>query len=330
MDIRQLIGDFAANTKFSDVHIHANKPLALRVQGNIETFGSAIPLASIDAFLQEHLDAKQLNDLATHRDVDLALNIASSRYRLNVFHAMNQPALSLRKIESSIPKMHELNLPPAVQDMLDANSGLILVTGSTGSGKSTSLSAMIDYLNETRDGHILTIEDPVEYIHENKKCIVSQREVGRDAASFRSALRAALREDPDIILIGEMRDQETIELALTAAETGHLVFGTLHTGSAPDCINRIIDAMPEGKESQIRGQLSQTLLMVMTQRLFRRQDGEGRVAAFELMVCNSAVRNLIRESKTHQIHSVMQTGSSSGMICMDKSIENLRASGCIL
>lgn len=329
MDITQLIGTLASEHNFSDVHMHSDKPVALRVQGEICDVGTVVSSASIEAFLAENLDSKQAEVLSVERDVDIALNIDNCRYRLNVFYAMNQVALSFRKIESSIPKLHELNLPPAVQDMLDSNSGLILVTGSTGSGKSTSLSSMIDYLNETRNGHILTIEDPVEYVHKNKKCIVSQREVGRDTSTFKKALRAALREDPDFILIGEMRDQETIELALTAAETGHLVFGTLHTSSAPDSINRIIDAMPEGKENQIRGQLSQTLLMVLTQRLFRREDGAGRVAAFELMVCNSAVRNLIRESKTHQIHSVMQTGSTSGMVCMEKSIEDLRASGVV-
>ena len=330
MDLTLLIATLASEHNFSDVHIHSNKPVALRIQGEISQVGPVVSSEVIEEFLQTNLDSKQREKLSAERDVDIALNIDSCRYRLNVFFAMNEVSLSFRKIEGSIPKLHELNLPPVVQDMLDANSGLILVTGSTGSGKSTSLSSMIDYLNETRNGHILTIEDPVEYMHENKKCIVSQREVGRDAATFKSALRAALREDPDFILIGEMRDQETIELALTAAETGHLVFGTLHTSSSPDAINRIIDAMPEGKENQIRGQLSQTLLMVMTQRLFRRQDGAGRVAAFELMVCNSAVRNLIRESKTHQIHSVMQTGSTSGMVCMEQSIENLRGLGAVL
>jgi len=206
---------------------------------------------------------------------------------------------------------------------------LVLVTGPTGSGKSTSLAAIINTINDTKQGHILTIEDPIEYIHHAKSCSISQREMGRDAESFASALRASLREDPDVILVGEMRDLETIQLALTAAETGHLVFATLHTSGAPNTINRIIDVFPAEQQSQVRAQLSQSLQMVVTQKLFKKSDEEGRVAAFEVMVCNHAVRNLIREGKIFQIETVMQTARAEGMVTMDKAIEELVSTGKI-
>ena len=203
------------------------------------------------------------------------------------------------------------------------------MTGPTGSGKSTSLAALIDLVNQSQKGHILTIEDPIEFIHSNGECIVTQREIGRDTVSFSHALRASLREDPDVILVGEMRDRETIQLALTAAETGHLVFATLHTSGAPNTINRIIDVFPSEQQQQVRGQLAQSLLLAMTQRLFKRADGTGRVAAFEIMVANPAVRNLIRENKVFQILSVMQTQRGEGMQTMDASIEHLLSTGQI-
>jgi twitching motility protein PilT len=214
-----------------------------------------------------------------------------------------------------------------MQEMTDKPNGLILVTGPTGSGKSTSLAALIGEINATSKGHIITVEDPIEYIHHSKACNVSQREIGRDAQSFSSALRASLREDPDVILVGEMRDRETIQLALTAAETGHLVFATLHTSGAPNTINRIIDVFPAEQQGQVRAQLSQSLQMVATQRLFKTADGQGRVAAFEIMVCNHAIRNLIRENKIFQIESIMQTARGEGMMTMSHAIEQLVDAG---
>jgi twitching motility protein PilT len=225
--------------------------------------------------------------------------------------------------------MEQLNLPPILYDLVDAHKGLVLVTGPTGSGKSTTLAAIINQINETRQANIITIEDPVEFIHEDKKSIVSQREVGKQTASFSSALKGALREDPDVILVGELRDIETIGMALTAAETGHLVFGTLHTSGAPNTITRIIDVFPAAQQAQVQAQLAESLKMVVTQKLFKTKDGKGRAGAFEVMVCNSPVKNLIREKKIHQIASVMQTGQRDGMITMEKSIEQLVSGGTI-
>jgi Tfp pilus assembly protein, pilus retraction ATPa se PilT len=225
--------------------------------------------------------------------------------------------------------MEELALPEVVEQISQAENGLILVTGPTGSGKSATLAAMINQINHQRHANIITIEDPIEYIHTNHNCIVSQRELGRDTVSFARALRASLREDPDIILVGEMRDHETIQLALTAAETGHLVFGTLHTSGAPNTINRIIDVFPSAQQGQIRAQLSQSIRMIITQRLHKRSDGSGRVASFEIMTANSAVQNLIREQKIHQLYSVMQTSRNEGMITMEYSIQELVSRGVI-
>jgi twitching motility protein PilT len=223
--------------------------------------------------------------------------------------------------------MRELTIPFVMQDIVEKPNGLVLITGPTGSGKSTSLASIIDSINDTKKGHILTIEDPIEYIHHAKSCSISQREVGRDAHSFASALRASLREDPDVILVGELRDLETIQLAITAAETGHLVFATLHTAGAPNTINRIIDVFPAAQQAQVRAQLSQSLHMVVTQQLIKTADGQGRVAAFEVMVCNHAIRNLIREGKIFQIGSVMQTARGEGMVTMKHAIEQLILSG---
>jgi twitching motility protein PilT len=283
--------------------------------------------------LKEFADKALTEDQKTHleeiRDVDLAIEVGDYRFRVNFFYTSGGLSAVLRKIETKIPTMEALNLPFIMQEMAEKPNGLILVTGPTGSGKSTSLAALIGEINATRKGHILTVEDPIEYIHHSKECVVSQREVGRDAHSFASALRASLREDPDVILVGEMRDRETIQLALTAAETGHLVFGTLHTSGAPNTVNRIIDVFPAGQQGQVRSQLSQSLHMVITQRLFRRIDKDGRIAAFEVMICNAAIRNLIREGKIHQITNAMQTGRSEGMVTMDKAIEELVNTGKI-
>ena len=324
----EIIERYANEYKFSDIHLKEDQPLILRINGDMTKPSDDIISAQM---LKEFADKALTEDQKTHleeiRDVDLAIEAGAYRFRVNFFYTSDGLSAVLRKIETEIPTMESLKLPFIMQEMAEKPNGLILVTGPTGSGKSTSLAAIIGEINATRKGHILTVEDPIEYIHHSKECTVSQREVGRDAHSFASALRASLREDPDVILVGEMRDRETIQLALTAAETGHLVFGTLHTSGAPNTINRIIDVFPAEQQGQVRAQLSQSLQMVVTQRLFKTTDGEGRVAAFEVMVCNHAVRNLIREGKIFQIESIMQTARGEGMVTMDHAIEQLVANG---
>jgi len=324
----EIIERYANEYKFSDIHLKEDQPLILRINGDMTKPSDDIISAQM---LKEFADKALTEDQKTHleeiRDVDLAIEAGAYRFRVNFFYTSDGLSAVLRKIETEIPTMEALKLPFIMQEMAEKPNGLILVTGPTGSGKSTSLAAIIGEINATRKGHILTVEDPIEYIHHSKVCTVSQREVGRDAHSFASALRASLREDPDVILVGEMRDRETIQLALTAAETGHLVFGTLHTSGAPNTINRIIDVFPAEQQGQVRAQLSQSLQMVVTQRLFKTADGEGRVAAFEIMVCNHAVRNLIREGKIFQIESIMQTARGEGMVTMDHAIEQLVAGG---
>jgi twitching motility protein PilT len=324
----EVIEKYTNEYKFSDIHLKEDKPLVLRINGDMTTPSETIISASeLQEFANQSLNEKQKTRLEEVRDVDLAIEVGPYRFRANFFYTSNGLSAVLRKIETEIPSMQQLNLPYIMQEMTEKPNGLILVTGPTGSGKSTSLAALIGEINATSKGHIITVEDPIEYIHHSKACNVSQREVGRDAQSFASALRASLREDPDVILVGEMRDRETIQLALTAAETGHLVFGTLHTSGAPNTINRIIDVFPAEQQGQVRAQLSQSLQMVATQRLFKTADGQGRVAAFEIMVCNHAVRNLIRENKIFQIESTMQTARSEGMVTMDYAIEKLVESG---
>ena len=257
------------------------------------------------------------------------MHLGEIRFRGNFYKTLKGAAAVLRRIETKIPSMDSLSLPPVLFELIDAHKGLVLVTGPTGSGKSTTLAAIINKINEARENNIITIEDPVEFIHVDKKSIISQREVGKQTESFAKALKSALREDPDVILVGELRDLETIGMALTAAETGHLVFGTLHTSGAPNTINRIIDVFPPEQQGQIRAQIAESLKMVVTQRLFKKKDGTGRIAAFEVMVCSPPIKNLIREAKIHQIPSVMQTAQREGMISMEKSIEGLVGSGVI-
>jgi twitching motility protein PilT len=247
---------------------------------------------------------------------------------VNVFMQGRGPGAVLRTIPTVIPSFESLQLPPFLAELCKRERGLVLVTGPTGSGKSTTLAAMVDMVNETWDAHILTIEDPVEFVHQSKRCLVNQREVGAHTASFSAALRSALREDPDVILVGEMRDLETISLALTAAETGHLVFGTLHTSSAPKTVDRIIDVFPAGQQSQIRTMLAESLEAVIAQRLMKKVGG-GRIAACEILVGTTAVRNLIREGKLHQIPSMMQTGQSQGMVTFDMAIADLQKRGLV-
>ncbi len=326
----EIIERYNQEYQFSDIHLKEDKPVMLRIDGDMMIPDEGVvSSAELREFANDTLNEDQKSYLEEVRDIDLAIEIGSCRFRANFFYTADGLSAVLRKIEAEIPTMEQFKLPQVAQDIANKSSGLVLVTGPTGSGKSTSLAAMIGNINHTQNGHIITIEDPIEYVHHADKCIVSQREVGRDAKSFASALRAALREDPDVILVGELRDKETIQLALTAAETGHLVFATLHTSGAPNTINRIIDVFPAGQQNQIRAQLSQSLQMVITQRLFKRTDKDGRIAAFEVMACNAAVRNLIREGKIHQITNAMQTAKAEGMVTMDNAIEKLVSTGKI-
>ncbi len=321
---------YVANYKLSDLHLHVNEPVAIRVDGEIQTFADDIVTqVDFDAFIKNWLTQEQRIKFMECFDADLAVESGDYRFRVNLFKTSQGLAAVMRKIESEIPSFDSLGLPAVARDVIEQENGLILVTGPTGSGKSTTLAAMIDRINRHRHGHIITIEDPIEFVHRNQKSVISQREVARDTLSFSSALRASLREDPDVILVGELRDLETIQLALTAAETGHLVFGTLHTSGAPNTINRIIDVFPSQQQDQVRAQLSQSLRLVMTQRLLRRKGGVGRVGAFEVMTCNPAVRNLIRENKVFQIPSVMQMARGEGMITMDASLQQLAQTGQI-
>ncbi|MEI7917647.1 MAG: PilT/PilU family type 4a pilus ATPase [Methylophilaceae bacterium] len=318
-----LILELAKTTKLSDIHIHASTNLAYREYGEIIHLDRKVSSEEIRQFLQEELSESDFFNFVDSKDYDFAAEKDGFRFRINAFQQDGQLALVFRRIDSHIPTFEDLNLPAYIRNVPTLESGLVLVTGPTGSGKSTTLASIIDVINATQKRHVITIEDPVEFKHSSKSCIVSQREVGRDTKSFASALRASLREDPDVILVGELRDLETIQLALTAAETGHLVFGTLHTNNAPSTITRIIDVFPPAQQEQIRSQLASSLRCVLTQRLIKRIDIAGRIAAFELMICNTAIRNLVRENKVFQIPNIMQTARGEGMIVMENYMKTL-------
>ncbi len=318
------------NKKISDFHIRSGWPLAFRQTGEIhkvpEVMVKAQDLQDLLSTNCNEVELKRFND--TH-ELDSSVTLSGLRFRANFYKTIHGPAAVLRRVESVIPEMEQFDLPPVLYDIIDMHKGLVLVTGPTGSGKSTTLAAIINQINKTRTANIITVEDPVEFIHKDAKSIVSHREVGKQTQTFASALKAALREDPDVILVGEMRDLETVGLALTAAETGHLVFGTLHTSGAPNTINRIIDVFPPEQQAQIRAQISTSLKMVVTQRLLKTKDGQGRCGAFEVMKCTPPIQNLIREAKIHQIPSIMQTAVKDGMITMTKSLEELVKAGKI-
>ena len=318
------------NHKISDFHLRSGSPMAYRQTGEIIKVNE-VPVTAQDLkdLLSMNCNEIELERFEKTHELDSAVMLSGLRFRANFYKTINGPAAVLRRVESKIPSMDDFNLPPSLYDIIDFHKGLVLVTGPTGSGKSTTLAAIVNEINKTKTHNILTVEDPVEFIHKDDKSIISHREVGKQTQSFANALKAALREDPDVIYIGEMRDLETVSLALTAAETGHLVFGTLHTSGAPATINRIIDVFPPDQQEQIRAQISTSLKMVVTQRLLKTKDGQGRCAAFEIMKCTAPVQNLIREAKIHQIPSVMQTSVKDGMITMDKSIEALVQSGKI-
>jgi twitching motility protein PilT len=319
-----------SNPGISDFHLRAGHNFAYRESGEIIVLeNTKISPSDLEALLSQSCTDKQRQEFSSNFELDCAIELEAVRLRANFYKSSDQICAVLRKIESKPPLMEDLNLPPVLHNVIDAEQGLVLITGPTGSGKTTTLASIIGEINRQRSCNIITIEDPIEFIHPDIKSIISQREIGRDTKKFSAALRAALREDPDVILVGEMRDLETIGLALTAAETGHLVFGTLHTNGAPSTISRIIDAFPSEQQSQVRTQLSDALAMVVTQNLFRKKDDNGRVGAFEVLVSTPGVRNLIRENKVHQLYSVMQTSQQEGMITLDKSIENLIIKGLI-
>lgn len=315
--------------KASDLHITSGAPPYLRLHGNMVALNyRELSNQDIQGLVFEILSEKQKKTFVEKWELDCAYAVPGlGRFRVNVFMQRKGLGAVFRVIPEKILTPQELNLPSAIMDLIDADRGLVLVTGPTGSGKSTTLAALIHHINMTREAHIITVEDPVEFVHSNIKCLVNQREVGNHTKTFANALKAALREDPDILLVGELRDLETISLALTAAETGHLVFGTLHTNSAAKTIDRIIDVFPAGQQQQIRAMLSESLRGVVAQTLFSKADGQGRIAAYEILRNTKAVSNLIRENKIHQIASTMQTGTSSGMVLFEKYIDDLVKTG---
>lgn len=321
----------AKEANASDIHITVNSPPMFRINGNMRPV-SDIRLTPDDTLeaARQLMSSEQLEVFLEKGDIDFSHGIADvSRYRINAYRQKGNVSLTIRLIPQRIPSVEELGLPDIVRTFADKPQGLLLVTGPTGSGKSTTLAAIIDYINRNRNDHIITLEDPIEFVHDHKKCIVNQREIGIDTESFATGLRAALRQDPDVILVGEMRDLETISIAITAAETGHLVFGTLHTADAPQTIDRVIDVFPPEARQQIRVQLAGVLLGVIAQRFLPTADGKGRVAALEVMVNTPAVANLIRSEKVHQIRSIMQTGRSQGMQTIDMTLRELVQQGKI-
>lgn len=326
MDIYKLLKEIVSRNG-SDLHLSPNNPPLIRIDGELQEISEENVTNETNTNILQtiHSDFK-LNDFQEKKELDFSISTDNSRFRVNAFYKGGEVSIVLRTIPSNVLSFDDLKLPGSIQNtfkqLCNMKKGLVLVTGMTGSGKSTTLAAMINYINETRKEHILTIEDPVEFVHQRKNCLISQREVGRDTNSFQNALRAALREDPDIILVGEMRDLETIRLALTAAETGHLVFGTLHTSSAAKTIDRIIDVFPTEEKDMIRTMVAESLNAVISQTLLRRKDS-GRVAAHEIMVCNSAIQNLIRENKVAQMYSAIQTGAKDGMFTLDQSLKRL-------
>jgi twitching motility protein PilT len=323
--IDELLAQMVENDA-SDLHMTAGSPPVIRVNGQLRRLTDYETLGpdEIRTLVYRIISTEQQKNLETGRQLDFSHSVPGlARFRVNAYFQRESLAAAFRLIPARIKTLEELNLPTRLYDLAEKPRGLVLVTGPTGSGKSTTLASMLDHVNQTRHEHILTIEDPIEFLHWHRTCIVNQRELGPDATSFADALRAALREDPDVILVGEMRDLETIGTALTAAETGHLVFATLHTQSAPQTIDRVIDVFPAEQQGQIRVQLAATLQGVITQNLIPTADGRGRVAALEILMPDDAVRNLIRQAKIEQIYSVMQTSTQRGMMTMEQSLAEL-------
>lgn len=315
----------------SDVHFTVGIAPRMRVNGNLLAmpYDALTPKDTLEA-AKKVLNPEQMEIFGERGEYDCSFALPGlGRYRVNVFRQQGATALAFRLVATKVPSPEELGVPASVIELSQRKRGLVLVTGPTGSGKSTTLAAIIDKVNETRDAHIITLEDPIEYLHPHKRSMVNQREIGIDTRSYANALRAALREDPDVILVGEMRDYETISVAVTAAETGHLVLSTLHTIGAASTVDRVIDVFPPHQQQQIRVQLSNVLEAIISQQLIPRADGKGRVAAFEVLHANTAIRNLIREGKSHQIANVMQTSRRMGMMTMDDAIAQLLREGSI-
>ncbi len=322
MHISEIVSK-ASQLGASDVHIGYGLPLCGRLHGVLTRIGDTSLSHEDCENYGRYLAEDEFDMLLNGGEIDIARTISGIRVRINLFRQQGHVSVALRLLSDKIPQLTDLGLPQAALEFVKLRQGIVLITGETGSGKSTTLAALLDKINRTRTDHILTLEDPIEYIHSPDKCIVNQREIGRDTDSFANGLRSALREDPDVILIGEMRDLITIETAITAAETGHLVFATLHTISAADSIDRIVDVFPEARQKQIRMQLSMTLRAVVSQQLIPTADKRGRALACELMIVNSAIRNLIREGKTPMIHNAVATSAAEGAVTMDNSLIKL-------
>lgn len=330
MDIIQLL-EFSMKKGASDLHLSSGSPPMMRVHGEMKKIN--IPNFTKDDIhymIYDIMNDEHKKRFEENKEIDFSCQLGGiGRFRVNIFFQQNGEAAVFRTIPTKIRTFEELKLPEVIRMLADKEKGMILVTGPTGSGKSTTLAAIIDYINKTRKGHIITIEDPIEFVHESLNCMVNQREIGANTHSFANALRSALREDPDVILVGEMRDLETISLAITSAETGHLVFGTLHTSSAGKTVDRIIDVFPTNQQQQIRAMFAESIEGVIAQKLLPRKDGKGRVAALEIMLGTPAIRNLIREGKTFQIPSMIQTGINVGMQSLDYSLKNMVNEGIV-
>ena len=324
MDIGELLA-FSVKNGASDLHLSAGLPPMIRVDGDVRRINlPAMEHKDVHDLVYDIMNDKQRKDYEEFLECDFSFEIPGlARFRVNAFNQNRGAGAVFRTIPSKILSLEDLKAPAIFKDIADYPRGVVLVTGPTGSGKSTTLAAIINHINENEQGHILTVEDPIEFVHESKKCLINQREVGPHTLSFANALRSALREDPDIILVGEMRDLETIRLALTAAETGHLVFGTLHTSSAAKTIDRIIDVFPAEEKEMMRAMLSESLRAVISQTLLKTKDGSGRAAAHEIMVGTPAIRNLIRENKVAQMYSAIQTGAQLGMQTLDQNLQDL-------
>ncbi|MGY0614354.1 type IV pilus twitching motility protein PilT [Vibrio sp. FJH11] len=329
MDITELL-DFSVKHNASDLHLSAGVPPMIRIDGDVRKLGiPAFTHQEVHRLVFEIMNDAQRSEFEEKLEVDFSFELQNvGRFRVNAFHQSRGCAAVFRTIPSNIPTLEQLDAPDIFRKIANGQKGLVLVTGPTGSGKSTTLAAIVDYINRNHNKHILTIEDPIEFVHTNNKCLINQREVHRDTHSFQNALRSALREDPDVILVGEMRDKETISLALTAAETGHLVFGTLHTSSAAKTIDRIIDVFPGSDKDMVRSMLSESLRSVIAQKLLKRNGG-GRVACHEIMMATPAIRNLIREDKVAQMYSIIQTGAAHGMQTMEQNARQLLAQGIV-